>query len=227
MARSLTQPTRFARLHKQKRFTDACTLVGRGLEVGDVVTVTGALGTQKTQWKGTVTAKNDDGTFDCNDLHVRQLQTGAPDPAPATEDVKVQVSDPDSADASNEKTTAGVAIVDDRAARKRPKDQRRPPIVNSVAFPNGLHLQPANLDTAQINGIGISVNDTVLVVGQTSGTHWAGTVGKVVAGRADTNNLHVVRTGSGPLRSEDVSTTVTNTDGSSAPVITRSVPEIP
>ena len=83
-----------------------------GLDVGDLVVVTGANGATPTQWNGTVTADNGDGTYDVNDLHVRRVQQGlSPTAGTGSEDVSVTVTNDTGTDTSNTLPSQGVPTV--------------------------------------------------------------------------------------------------------------------
>jgi hypothetical protein len=104
--------TTFAGLHKRRHFMDTCILVGRGIEVGDPITVTGSHGATMTLWVGFVMAHAGGTTFTSSDLHVVREEAGGPVRPVGTENVAVTVTNQaDSTDVSTPLPVASAPII--------------------------------------------------------------------------------------------------------------------
>lgn len=104
-----------------------------------------------------------------------------------------------------------------------------PPQFDNDVGPNTLHKkQNPNKNRVLITGSNMSVGDSVTVTGKlgTSPTIWTGTIGTDMGGgKYLCKNLNVIQEQTGAHRTsgggtEDVSTTVTNSDGTSTPSVT-------
>ncbi|HEY1381261.1 MAG TPA: hypothetical protein VGF55_30960 [Gemmataceae bacterium] len=120
----------------------------------------------------------------------------------------------------------------------------RPALNSPTEFPHKLHKREGHADSATIFGSHIAVGDDVTVNG-TRGhvpTTWTGSIATDNGdGSFDVTNLtvdheeaaqkpkhkHNDTDDAGGGGAEDVSVTVTNVDGPSAPVVTRNVPTVP